>query len=196
MLHYDDGHVRHMLVEWLSAHRPGQRAQDPAAIAPRLWRRDQIETALPRHAAARIVTDGHALNAGMQETATYGIAIVDHLKDRTSAGACWRAISAARPQRSGSPRPNALGEIALSTQSILPIGPFRTVWARPLRSDAAPSAPLPMSRGEVCAGSSGRLFLLVDLAQGALCDQLWHLVPFDERREDGAAKARRAERFG
>ncbi|WP_245510738.1 gamma-butyrobetaine hydroxylase-like domain-containing protein [Antarcticimicrobium sediminis] len=40
VLSYGDGHVSPMPVGLLSAHRPGQRAADAAAIAPQLWRGD------------------------------------------------------------------------------------------------------------------------------------------------------------
>ncbi|WP_245510739.1 TauD/TfdA family dioxygenase [Antarcticimicrobium sediminis] len=41
---------------------------------------------VPRHVAAPILADDPALNAWLQDTARYGIAIVEGLEDRTSAG--------------------------------------------------------------------------------------------------------------
>jgi len=86
VLTYADGHISHMPTSLLDAHRPGQRATDPAAIAPRLWRDDLTETTLPRHRGGLIMADDRALGAWMQETSAYGLSIVDNLEDRTSAG--------------------------------------------------------------------------------------------------------------
>lgn len=85
-LTYADGHISQMPAALLSAHRPGQRAEDAAAIAPTLWRSEMTAASVPRHGGAAIIADDAALNAWMQETATFGIAIVDHLDNRTSAG--------------------------------------------------------------------------------------------------------------
>jgi gamma-butyrobetaine dioxygenase len=86
ILSYEDGHLSHMPVSLLSAHRPGQRAADPAAIAPRLWRADLTAAGVPRYAAAPILADDEVLNAWMQETAISGLAIVNGLEDRITAG--------------------------------------------------------------------------------------------------------------
>lgn len=86
ILGYEDGHVSRMAVSMISAHRPGQRAADPAAIAPQLWRSEFTATAVPRYAAAQIMADDNALNTWMHDTARFGLTIVDHLDDRTSAG--------------------------------------------------------------------------------------------------------------
>lgn len=86
VLSYEDGHVSRLPVTLLSTHRPGQRAEDAAAIAPRLWRADMTEATVPRHGATAIMTDDSALNTWMHDTARCGIAIIDHLEDRTSAG--------------------------------------------------------------------------------------------------------------
>jgi len=86
ILGYEDGHVSRMAVSMLSAHRPGQRAADHAAIAPQIWRSEFTATAVPRYAAAQIMADDGALNTWMHDTARFGLSIVDHLDDRTSAG--------------------------------------------------------------------------------------------------------------
>jgi len=86
ILGYEDGHVSRMAVSMLSAHRPGQRAADHAAIAPQIWRSEFTATAVPRYAAAQIMADDSALNTWMHDTARFGLTIVDHLDDRTSAG--------------------------------------------------------------------------------------------------------------
>lgn len=85
-LHYQDGHVSRMPEALLSAHRPGQPAADPAAIAPQLWRADLTLGGIPRFAAAQIVADDAVLQSWMQQTARFGLAVVDGLEDRTSAG--------------------------------------------------------------------------------------------------------------
>lgn len=86
ILSYEDAHVSHMPVALLCAHRPGQPAYDAAAVAPHIWRSEMTEKTVPRHRAAPIMVDDKALNAWMQDTATYGIAIVEHLENQTSAG--------------------------------------------------------------------------------------------------------------
>jgi gamma-butyrobetaine dioxygenase len=86
ILGYGDGHVSRMTVSMLGAHRPGQRAVDPAAIAPKIWRSEFTATAVPRYAASQIMADDSVLNTWMHDTARFGLTIVDHLDDRTSAG--------------------------------------------------------------------------------------------------------------
>ncbi len=86
VLSYADGHVSHVPMALLSAHRPGRTAADPAAIQPRLWRDDLTPGAVPRYAAAQILESDCALRAWMQDTAAYGLSIVDRLDDRVDAG--------------------------------------------------------------------------------------------------------------
>jgi gamma-butyrobetaine dioxygenase len=86
VLSYADGHVSHVPMALLSAHRPGRTAADPAAIQPRLWRDDLTPGAVPRYAAAQILESDCALRAWMQDTAAYGLSIVDRLDDRVNAG--------------------------------------------------------------------------------------------------------------
>lgn len=86
VLHYADGHVSHLPMSLLSAHRPGRKATDPAAIKPHLWRDDLTPASLPRYAAAQILESDCALRAWMQDTAAYGLSIVDRLDDRVDAG--------------------------------------------------------------------------------------------------------------
>ena len=86
VLVYEDGHVSRMAVSMLSAHRPGQRAADHAAIAPQIWRSEFTATAIPRYAAAQIMANDSVLNTWMHDTARFGLTIVDHLDDRTRAG--------------------------------------------------------------------------------------------------------------
>jgi gamma-butyrobetaine dioxygenase len=86
VLTYADGHVSRMPLAWLNAHRPGQRATDPAAMAARLWRADLGEEGIPRFPAALIMADEPALRAWMQATAAFGLTLVEQLDDRVGAG--------------------------------------------------------------------------------------------------------------
>lgn len=85
-LTYADGHVSQMLAGLLSAHRPGQRAPDAAAIPPRLWRDEMTAGSVPRHAARPILSDDFSLQSWLRDTAAAGLSIVDQLEDHTSAG--------------------------------------------------------------------------------------------------------------
>lgn len=85
-LTYADGYVSRIPLSLLSAHRPGQRAADPAIIPAQLWRADLSAAGIPRHLAVPILVDDRALNTWMHETAAYGLAIVYHLEDRVGAG--------------------------------------------------------------------------------------------------------------
>lgn len=85
-LRYADGHVSHMPLALLGAHRPGRPAADPAAVAPRLWRADMMPGGVPRFAAVRILADDTVLRAWLEATAATGLSLVDGLDDRTEAG--------------------------------------------------------------------------------------------------------------
>jgi len=85
-LTYADGHVSHMPMSLLNAHRPGQPEADPGALAARLWRGDLGATGIPRHKATQIGVDDSALNSWMHDTATLGLSIVEHLEERVGAG--------------------------------------------------------------------------------------------------------------
>ena len=86
VLHYADGHVSHIALALLAAHRPGRPVSDPAAIPPRLWRGDLAPGGIPRFAAARLAGDDAALETWMRQTAALGLSIVDGLADRVDAG--------------------------------------------------------------------------------------------------------------
>ncbi len=86
VLTYADGHVSHMPISLLNAHRPGHPDEDPGAIAAQPWRGDLGATGIPRHKAAQIGVDDVALNAWMRDTARLGLSIVEHLEDRVGAG--------------------------------------------------------------------------------------------------------------
>ena len=86
-LRYGDGHISPMPTALLSAHRPGQPAADPAAIAPQLWRADLRPAGIPRFAAAQLLAGDAALYAWMQQTARFGLTIVEGLENHVDAGA-------------------------------------------------------------------------------------------------------------
>lgn len=129
-LGYEDGHISHMPVALLNAHRPGQPAADPAAIPPELWRADLTVAGLPRFSAAHILADDDMLNTWMRQTAKFGLSIVDGLENRASAGVeVARRISFLRETNFGTtfevinmPDPNNLAytSVALPLHSDLP----------------------------------------------------------------------------
>lgn len=86
VLDYADGHSSRLPTALLSDHRPGQRAADAAAIQPQHWHADITPKGIPRFAAAPLLQDDQALNQWLQQTAVFGMSIVDQLDDRTEAG--------------------------------------------------------------------------------------------------------------
>ena len=86
VLGYADGHSSRMPISLIAAHRPGQPADDAGDVAVKLWRADQGAVNIVRHAAAPILLDDFALKDWMEDTAAYGITIIDHLQDHTNAG--------------------------------------------------------------------------------------------------------------
>ena len=86
VLHYDDYHTSQMPLSLLSMHRPGQPAYDSGNVPATLWRADLGASNIPRHAAVSILDADTALQAWMQDTATFGLTIVEDLDDRTDAG--------------------------------------------------------------------------------------------------------------
>ena len=86
VLKYDDYHTSQMPLSLLSMHRPGQPAYDAGNVPATLWRADFGESNIPRHAAVSILDVDTSLQAWMQDTATFGLTIVEDLDDRTDAG--------------------------------------------------------------------------------------------------------------
>ncbi|QJC56155.1 Gamma-butyrobetaine dioxygenase [Polaromonas vacuolata] len=86
VLIYADGHISRMPISLLNAHRPGQSRFDAADISAQHWRADHGAANISRHAAAFILADDFALKNWMQDTAKFGLTIVDQLQDRTNAG--------------------------------------------------------------------------------------------------------------
>ncbi|MEM5500365.1 TauD/TfdA family dioxygenase [Ahrensia kielensis] len=86
VLNYSDGHVSHIPLSLLNAHRPGYPAVDAGDIPAELWRADHGAQNIARHAAAPILVQKTALNDWMQDTVRFGLTIVDQLSDDTNAG--------------------------------------------------------------------------------------------------------------
>lgn len=73
-------------LDWIKAHRPGQRRPDPAAIAPLPWRADLGAGGVPRHAADTILGSDRGLADWLADTKRYGLSIVTGLADNAEAG--------------------------------------------------------------------------------------------------------------
>ncbi len=86
VLNYADGHVSRMPISLINAHRPGQPSFDAGDVPAQLWRADHGAANISRHGATPILVDDLALQSWMQDTATFGLTIVNHLQDRTDAG--------------------------------------------------------------------------------------------------------------
>lgn len=86
-LEYAGGHVSEMPVALLDRHRPGQPAEDPAAIAPAIWRAElAVDAGVPRFAAAQVMTSDAVLEDWMRQTARVGLSMITGLDDRIEAG--------------------------------------------------------------------------------------------------------------
>ncbi len=86
ILTYADGHISHMPIRLLDAHRPGELAADPADVAPHYWRAELMSQGVPRFSAEQISTDDKILDAWMRATARFGLSLVEGLEDRIDAG--------------------------------------------------------------------------------------------------------------
>ncbi|MHA7874395.1 TauD/TfdA family dioxygenase [Roseivivax sp.] len=73
-------------LDWIKAHRPGQRRADPADLAPVIWRRDLGAAGIPRISAEEVLTTEQGLAHWLAETKRYGLSIVTGLADTTEAG--------------------------------------------------------------------------------------------------------------
>ncbi len=72
-----EGHVSRFPLDWLQGHRPGQPVEDPADIAPELWRGGLGAEGIPRHRADDILAGDGALLTWMTDTARLGLSIVE-----------------------------------------------------------------------------------------------------------------------
>ena len=86
VLEFADGHISRLPISLMTAHRPGQPAVDAGDVPARLWRADHGAANIARHAAAPILSGELALKNWMQDTAEFGLTIINHLQDRTDAG--------------------------------------------------------------------------------------------------------------
>jgi gamma-butyrobetaine dioxygenase len=82
----DGGPVSRFALDWLHAHRPGHRAEDPGAVPREAWRGNLTAEALPRADATTLMTDDAALAAWMRATRATGLSIVQGLPDDPQAG--------------------------------------------------------------------------------------------------------------
>jgi len=73
-------------LNWLSAHRPGQYAADPARTGFTHWRKDLGAAGVPRAKADAILNSDQALQDWLVQTQKYGLSIVEGLGDSTEAG--------------------------------------------------------------------------------------------------------------
>jgi gamma-butyrobetaine dioxygenase len=73
-------------LDWIRAHRPGQRRPDPAGIARVPWRADLGASGIPRHDAGAIKAGDTALADWLRETKRRGLSIIEGLADNPEAG--------------------------------------------------------------------------------------------------------------
>lgn len=73
-------------LDWIKAHRPGQRRADPAAVAPVHWRSALGAEGIPRAAAAALAASDDAFVDWLLETKRYGLSLVTGLTDDVEAG--------------------------------------------------------------------------------------------------------------
>ena len=86
VLEYADGHNSLMPTSLIEAHRPGWPKADAGDVTAQLWSADQGSANIARYAATHILSDDFALKTWMQDTAAFGLTIIDHLQDCTDAG--------------------------------------------------------------------------------------------------------------
>ena len=92
LLEYADGHKSRMPIFLITAHGPGQHEADAGDVLAQLWRADLGAENISRHGAAPILSDDFALKSWMQDTAEYGLTIINQLQDRNDAGVVATAI--------------------------------------------------------------------------------------------------------
>ncbi|MDR9394719.1 MAG: TauD/TfdA family dioxygenase [Roseovarius sp.] len=73
-------------LDWIKAHRPGQRRADPADVPALAWRADLGGAGVPRHDAGGILSSDGALSDWLTETKRYGLSVVTGLAGDTGAG--------------------------------------------------------------------------------------------------------------
>ncbi len=73
-------------LNWIKAHRPGQRRSDPAAVTPVRWRNSLGAEGIPRADAATLAASDDAFCEWLLDTKRYGVSIVTGLADELEAG--------------------------------------------------------------------------------------------------------------
>ena len=81
-----DDTITRFEFDWLSGHRPGRAANDPARTGFLHWRRDLGADGIPRAKADEILASDQALQDWLVQTQKYGLSIVEGLTDSTAAG--------------------------------------------------------------------------------------------------------------
>lgn len=71
---------------WLQAHRPGERANDPAKTGFTPWRADLGRDGVPSAQARDLLSSDVALNDWLRQAQRYGLALVRGLEDDAEAG--------------------------------------------------------------------------------------------------------------
>lgn len=79
-------HTTELDLDWLAAHRPGERAHDPADVSPVLWRGTVTKDALPSATASSLLDSDRALSDWLKTAKAHGLALVTELDDRVDAG--------------------------------------------------------------------------------------------------------------
>lgn len=81
-----EGPESRFALDWLAAHRPGRRLDDPADVAPLVWRADTGARAIARAEAADLLTDDRALARWLRDLRASGLSIVRGLAPDVEAG--------------------------------------------------------------------------------------------------------------
>jgi gamma-butyrobetaine dioxygenase len=83
----EDGHESRFALDWLRAHRPGQRTADPAAVAPHVWTANLGPAGIPRHVATDLAESDTALRDWLRDTVRHGLSLVTGVPAEPGAGA-------------------------------------------------------------------------------------------------------------
>ncbi|MEM1163210.1 MAG: TauD/TfdA family dioxygenase [Pseudomonadota bacterium] len=73
-------------LDWLRAHRPGQRPKDPAETGFERWRGDLMASGIPRASASEVMESDGSLREWLVVTKRFGLSIIDGLANSTKAG--------------------------------------------------------------------------------------------------------------
>ena len=85
-LTWADGAVDRFDLGWLRRHRPGARRDDPAEIAPALWRGERGAATVPRFDASAIMASDMALLEWLRALRSLGVTLIDGAGTELEAG--------------------------------------------------------------------------------------------------------------